>query len=168
MIVRLKKLPVSLYGTLLDVETNGLLHEPAEVITLGVVSGDRLKIIQRTNEKDFPTQAFKIVKKLPRPFYAFNKGFEEKMLGITIERELQAQEYEKKREAIKIAGLHDPFDGQGFHAINAWNRYISTNNKNHLLQIMDHNEACLLLETCLALVRWKRSLKGHRHDRRTI
>lgn len=151
-------MPVFFYGTLIDIETNGLPAEDTKLLTLGIVSGDRLEIIQRTNEGKFNSYARQRLKNLPRPFYAFNKTFEEEMLDIKIDRELQSEQFEKKREAIKISGLPDPFDGQGYKVVSAWNNYITIGDKQQLGLIMDHNEACLLLEACLALVRWNRLL----------
>jgi len=156
MIVRIKKLPLLLTGTVIDIETTGFPWDGAEIITLGTVSGDKLKIVQRTNERNFDRLARAELKNLPRPYYAFNKTFEEEMLKISIERELQVQQYERKRDAIQVAGLHDPFRGQGVHVIGAWDKYNSTKDESHLQQIIDHNENCLLLETCLVLIRWSK------------
>jgi len=164
MIVRRRKLPVFFHGTLIDLETTGLPNQQnSEVVTLGIVSGNELKIVQRTVEENFEAHVRELIRGLPRPFYAFNKVFEEQMLGIEIDRELQAEEFEKKREAIKIMGLHDPFDGLGYKVVDAWNNYITSHDKHHLCLIMNHNEACLLLETCLAIVRWRRRYKGYWH-----
>jgi len=159
MITDISKLPAFLYGTLIDIETTGLPYESAEVITLGLISGNRLQIIQRTKEEDFCKQALRRLKGLPRPYYAFNKDFEEQFLGIEIDRELQAHKYERKREAIRIAGLTDPFRGKGAHVVNAWNRYNSTRDKRCLRHIILHNRACLLLEACLVLVGQRNSME---------
>ena len=156
MITEIVKLPAFLYGTIIDIETTGLPYEDAEVITLGLISGNKLQIIQRTKEEDFCKQALRLLKGLPRPYYAFNKNFEEHFLGIKIDRELQAHKYERKREAIRIAGLNDPFKGIGTHVVNAWNKYDSTGNKRCLSHIILHNRACLLLEACLVLVRQRK------------
>ena len=153
MLTRRRILPAHVVGAIIDIETTGLPSDGAELITLGAVSGNRLFILQRTQEYDFSKVVQNALAGLTRPFYAFNKGFEEAMLGIKIDGELQAKSYEKKSDAIAVALLHDPFDGEGIQAINAWNDFKRTGDKEYLLRIMDHNESDLLLETCLLLVR---------------
>jgi len=153
MIMRKKTIPARIEGTIIDVETTGLPREGAEVITLGTVSGNRLQIIQRTNESDFLRTIKHPLSKLPRPFCAFNKPFEEAMLRIPVDEELQAEPYEKKSRAITVSKLRDPFNGNGFDVIGTWNKYRSTGDLRYLRLIMDHNESDLLLETCLLIVR---------------
>jgi len=157
MNVRKFTLPVRLKGTVLDTETTGLPNENAEVITLGIVTENQLSIFQRTNEDRQPIEWPRFLKDLQRPFYAFNKQFEERMLRITVDRELQLEKYEKKKEAIRIAGLTDPFNGDGVHAPRAWQLYLQSGDPIHLGHIMDHNEADLIQEVCLAIARWGRS-----------
>ena len=152
MLTKRRKLPIVLRGTVIDVETTGLPNRNSELVTLGWVSGDVLQIIQKTVEEDFLEIALKRLEKCPRPYYAFNKAFEKHFLGIEIDNELQAYEYESKRKAIQIAGLPDPYDGKGVHVVEAWNKYCSTGDERHLKPIMLHNQACLLFETCLVLV----------------
>jgi uncharacterized protein YprB with RNaseH-like and TPR domain len=151
--MRKKTIPAKIEGTVIDVETTGLPQEGAEVITLGTVSGNKLHVLQRTSESDFSTRIKRLLSLLPRPFYAFNKSFEEAMLCLPIDGELQAEPYEKKAKAIAISKLDDPFNGNGFDIIGAWKRYKSTGDQRYLTLIMDHNESDLLLETCLLIVR---------------
>jgi len=156
MLKRKVIIPARIDGTIIDIETTGLPEEGAEVITLGTVSGSELQILQRTDEEDFSKTIKPILLRLPRPFYAFNKSFEERMLRVPIERELQAESYEKKARAIAVSRLPDPFSGNGFHAIDAWHKYVATKKLHFLAPIMDHNESDLLLETCLLIVRHSR------------
>jgi len=153
MLIQKRTLPVIVRGTVVDIETTGLPEEGAEVITLGIVSGDQMTILQKTFERDFLKIALEELVKMPRPFFAFNKVFEEATLGIHIDGELQAEAYEKKSRAIAVAKLHDPYNGHGIRVIDAWNRFRQSQNLEHLHEIMEHNESDLLLETCLLVVR---------------
>jgi hypothetical protein len=154
MIVRKLSLPLHLNGTVLDTETTGLPHQNAEVVTLGIVSGNEVLILQRT-KGDRPIDWQRYLKSLPRPFYAFNKEFEEKMLGIKVDRELQSRRFERKRDAISIAGLIDPFNGNGVHTLDAWRKHVKEGDRASLTQIMEHNEVDLIHEVCLAIARWR-------------
>jgi uncharacterized protein YprB with RNaseH-like and TPR domain len=153
MLTRKRIIPAMIRGTVIDIETTGLPHQGAEVITLGTVSGNLVQILQRTSDRDFSSQIKQSLSNSPRPFFAFNKSFEEDMLGISIDGELQAQPYEKKSRAVVVSRLADPFNGNGIEVIDAWRRYRSTGDIRTLIPIMDHNESDLLLETCLLLVR---------------
>ena len=63
--------------------------------------------------ESFQVMVRNVVKSLSKPFYAFNKSFEEKMLNISVERELalalprSKSRYgiEKKKYAVRIQGL---------------------------------------------------------------
>ena len=153
MLVRKRAIPANIRGTVVDLETTGLPQDGAEVITLGTVTGNTMQILQRTDETNFAKIVRAELAKCPRPFYAFNKSFEEGMLGITVDGELQAEKYEKKTRAISVARLYDPFYGSGFEVVKAWHEYGATGRADLLGAIMDHNEADLLLETCLLIVR---------------
>jgi DNA polymerase III epsilon subunit-like protein len=153
MIMRKRVIPARIKGTVIDIETTGLPQNGAEIITLGAVSGNRLQILQRSDEKNFPARIKRFISRLPRPYYAFNKGFEEAMLGVGIDGELQSEKYEKKSRAIAVAKLRDPFNGNGFDVIATWKKYQETGDPRYLTMIMDHNESDLLLETCLLIVR---------------
>jgi uncharacterized protein YprB with RNaseH-like and TPR domain len=153
MMTRERTIPARIYGTVIDLETTGLPLEGAEIITLGTVTGNTLRISQRTSERDFEGIVQSELRKLPRPFYAFNKSFEEGMLRISVDGELQAEDYEKKSRAINVAKLPDPFNGNGFEVVEAWREYLATGRVELLKAIMNHNETDLLLETCLLIVR---------------
>jgi hypothetical protein len=148
------RLPVRLLkGTLVDIETTGLPSNPsAEVITMGFIVGDRLQILQRTKE-DHPSQLPRKISSLPRPLYAFNKGFEEYFLKTEFEKEIQVRPFEKKREAIHIEGVRDPFDGEGLAVTEAWKAYLGSCDPFYITRIMHHNFSCLVSELCLVLVR---------------
>jgi len=160
MIMRKRIIPARIKGTVIDIETTGLPQEGAEIITLGAVSGNQLQILQRSVEKNFAARIKRVISRLPRPYYAFNKGFEEAMLGVGIDGELQSERYEKKSQAIAVAKLHDPFNGNGFDVIATWRKYKETGDARYLALIMDHNESDLLLETCLLIVRHSKATEA--------
>lgn len=75
------------------------------------------------------------------------------MLGVSIDGELQSEQYEKNSRAIAVAKLDDPFNGNGFDVIATWRKYQETGDSRYLTMIIDHNESDLLHETCLLIVR---------------
>ena len=154
MIIWKAKLPVSLTkGTLVDIETTGLPSDSsAEIVTTGFITRDTLWIIQRTLS-DSSNQLLHRIPSLPRPLYAFNKGFEEHFLDREIESEIQARQFERRRDAIQVAGLNDPFSGDGRRVVDAWKAYQRTRDVSYAKSIMDHNLSCLLTELCLLVIR---------------
>jgi len=154
MIFREITLPVQLTrGSLVDIETSGLpIEREAEAITIGYVIGNKIHIIQRTG-KDGKQAFLDQLPSLPRPIYAFNKGFEERFLGIKIDGELQLRPFERKREAIRIEGLKDPFNGYGRYARDAWALHIRNDDLSYIEAVMQHNVCCLLSELCLLISR---------------
>jgi len=140
-------------GSLVDIETTGLPSDScAEVVTIGFITGNSLRIVQRTRT-DTSNQLLDRLPNLPRPLHAFNKEFEEYFLDRTIETEIQSRRFERRREAIQVAGLSDPFSGDGSKVVDAWNTYQKTREISHLKSIMEHNLSCLLTELCLLAVR---------------
>lgn len=148
------KLPVSLTnGTLVDVETTGLpSNSSAEMVTAGYITGNSVRILQRTLS-DSSRQLLGRMPSFPKPIYAFNKGFEEHFLDTKIEQEIQAKQFERRRDAIQVAGMDDPFSGDGRRVVEAWKAYQSSKNVSHVQSIMKHNLSCLLTELCLLAVR---------------
>jgi len=69
-------------GSLIDIETTGLDPVRHEIITVGSISGSRLCVIQRKSRRKEPfyDEIRKVLSRLPRPFYAYNSGFEESFL----------------------------------------------------------------------------------------
>ena len=71
-------------GSLADFETTGVprKHHEHEVVTLGDLVKDKLRIVQRKGgEKDsFYGEFRKIVYDLPRPIYAYNTDFEKSVI----------------------------------------------------------------------------------------
>jgi hypothetical protein len=97
----------------------------------------------------------KTMNELERPFYAFNKEFEEGVLfhflgmEIKFEGELQAREREPKYYAVRELGISnydDPFNDSGFKCMKAWT-------KGEIDKAIAHNRSCLLKEKDILLKR---------------
>jgi len=79
-------------GSLIDLETTGLIALRDELVTFGYICGNTLKMIQRKykeSEPFFVKRIKPILAKLPQPFYAYNAEFEcdwiKTKFGITAE-----------------------------------------------------------------------------------
>ena len=53
-----------------------------------------------------------------------------------------------------LAGVADPFKGEGHRVTKAWKRYSNTLEKKLLDQIIQHNRSCLIRELCLIISRF--------------
>lgn len=144
--------PAELKGTIVDLETTGLSPTSCKVITVGVLFGTGYEVFQASAADEVPLKLDSYILSLPRPRYAFNKGFEESFLGFGIDCELQARAYERKTEAIYIRSLQDPLGRRGELVPLEWQAYLKDGDKAHLLRIIEHNVADLLEEFCLALL----------------
>jgi len=85
-------LPIRCKGTIFDVETSGFAPSVAELITIGYISGSRLRVIQRDDrdgsERGRIYEMAKSLTVLPHPYMAYNKCFEERWLGFKIDYDL--------------------------------------------------------------------------------
>ena len=85
-------------GSLIDFETTGFPWDPRsshhEIVTLGYLSGNTIVVTQRkTKDKSpFYSEIDRIISKLPKPFFAYNVGFEKAMLEIELDRKLSSVE----------------------------------------------------------------------------
>lgn len=122
------------------------------MITVGVLHGSRYDVFQASTADEAPLKLNPYILSLPRPRYAFNKGFEESFLGFGIDNELQARPYERKTEAIYIRSLQDPLGRRGELVPLEWQAYLKDGDKTHLHRIIGHNVSDLLEELCLALL----------------
>ena len=80
-------------GTIIDVETTGLHRESGELITFGFFYAGVATVMQRSDETSEGRIAFEntVAKKLaslPKPFYAYNAGFEQAWLQTSFEVDL--------------------------------------------------------------------------------
>ena len=94
---------------------------------------------------------------LTRPFFAYNKAFEERVLKVKFDGEISTEfavgKMRKKKFAIKIDGLRDPFGGDGVKCVFAWRDYLKTGDKAYLYRILEHNVSCLVQELSLLVSR---------------
>jgi len=150
---------LNINGTVIDLETTGLGPED-EIVTAGFLNKDGIFILQRThsNAVQFKEGILKLIKKFERPFYAFNKEFEEGFLGINFDGELQKQEMEPAFAALKSEELlemynrlSDPLDGE--EVTRFWNLWTKTKEPALLVKIAQHNYCCLVKELMLMLKR---------------
>jgi len=153
-------------GTLVDIETTGLDEIHDELVIFGYIHESRLEIICRTSkeERPFIAQISKLVSKLPKPFYAYNSSFEKRFLkakGINIEGIDLFQPWREKAEALNLKWPKlDELFGHAEHYFNEpvisgrdipllWGKFLETENKDYLQQIIRHNESDLLRELYL-------------------
>lgn len=159
MIVVKGAVPVDFKGTIIDLETTGLSPRSNVVITVGILHGTCFKVFQASESGEIPMDFGPYLRNLPRPRYAFNKGFEESFLGFELDEELQSKPFERKTEALFVRLLHDPLDRRGELVPREWEAYLKTADRMHLQRIIDHNISDLLEELCLALVKSSRTLE---------
>ena len=161
MIVQEGKVPALLKGTIVDIETTGVSANRDDLITVGILANGAYRIYQATDGSDLLSALRPILHELPRPIYAFNKGFEESFLQIAVDRELQLRPYESKYDAIRISGISDPL-GHGRWVPPEWQEYERDGRDDHLNKIIAHNFADLQHEMCLAIVRsWPTRPSSH-------
>jgi len=79
-----------LEGTILDFETTHWDVKKGELITAGFLSNDGVVVLQRLalTEDEFKKRVIEEIQTKRRPWYAFNKEFEEKFLPIMTDQEL--------------------------------------------------------------------------------
>src|SRR3990170_7959958 len=100
-------IPSILEGTIIDFETTHWDVEKGELITVGFLSKEEIVILQRLEltENEFKKMAIEEIQTKKRPWFAFNKEFEEKFLPITMDKELQQNEREAAFGALVDEGL---------------------------------------------------------------
>jgi len=166
-------------GTIIDIETYGRfdkrfprsdarVYQNIKPTVFGAFDGN--KIIQiyllSRNFDEMKNQIKELLKKLQRPYYAFNARFEMGVLScvfrepITLEYDLQHPQsgyYEKKefvfQDLLKSNGhsehknlFQDPYNGDGYKAIEDWIQFIQLGDERLINRVITHNRACLLKE----------------------
>ncbi|RLJ06934.1 MAG: hypothetical protein DRP12_03195, partial [Candidatus Aenigmatarchaeota archaeon] len=99
-LIRRWNFPVSIDGTIIDIETTDVNPEKGEIITFGYFTGNTIKIFQRTDPSERGRDIFNrfirsALQTLPRPFHAYNCSFEERWLGVRFSHDLMAKWREK-------------------------------------------------------------------------
>ncbi len=150
------KLPVSLNGcAIVDIETTGLYPERDEIVTLGVVHHNVLRVFQRTTEsaKEFlefsRRWCYKNLQDKER--FAYNCMFETNWLNLSFS-ELQPFNYARKEDLFNISSrlLHDPLHS-GANVPYAWRSYWEKGDLKALEAIVLHNKTCLFKELAILL-----------------
>jgi hypothetical protein len=140
-------------GTIIDFETTHWDVEKGELITAGFLSKDGIVILQRLEltENEFKKRASVEIQTKRRPWFAFNKEFEEKFLPITIDRELQQNNHEAAFGALVDEKLLDHYGLLCDPLFNEeiprfWNAWKSTKDMVLISKIIRHNYCCLAKE----------------------
>jgi hypothetical protein len=151
------KLPLE--GTIIDFETTHWDSKMGELVTSGFLTKDGFKIIQRYNSdnKAFKKATIKEMESLPKPWYAFNKKFEEDFCGLEMTCDLQNGR-ESAYRALKDSGLLDHYNLLCDPLFNNevptfWNLWKKTKEPLLLSKIVRHNFCCLSKEYYLKLLR---------------
>jgi hypothetical protein len=142
-----------LEGTVIDFETTHWDAKKGELITAGFLSKEGIVILQRLKlpEKEFKRRAVEEIQKKRRPWYAFNKEFEEKFLPIVTDKELQQNELESAFGALLEEGLLDNYSLLSDPLFNEeicrfWDAWKSTEDMLFVSKIIRHNYCCLAKE----------------------
>jgi len=161
-------------GSLIDFETTGLLKDKEhEIVGFGYIVANRLIILGRRSKEKGPyySEIRRVIKKLPKPFYAYNVGFERGILGIELGISSETSRFidlqtpwrsEADAKGLKWPKLDEliPEQEEHFEGIRIggkdipglWKAYLSSDSENLLRMIMQHNLADLLRETILLLL----------------
>lgn len=146
-------IPSILEGTIIDFETTHWDVEKGELITVGFLSKEEIVILQRLEltENEFKKMAIEEIQTKKRPWFAFNKEFEEKFLPITMDKELQQNEREAAFGALVDEGLLDHYGLLCDPLFNEeiprfWNAWKSIKDMVFVSKIVRHNYCCLAKE----------------------
>ena len=149
-----------LEGTIIDFETTHWDVKKGELITAGFLSKEGIVILQRLEltENEFKKRVIEEIQTKRRPWYAFNKEFEEKFLPIVIDKELQQNERESAFGALLEEGLLDHYNSLCDPLFNEeiprfWDAWKSTKDLVFISKIVRHNYCCLAKEYYLKLKR---------------
>jgi hypothetical protein len=172
-IVREWRMPLLLQGTIIDVETTAIRPEEGELLTLGMFFGEKVLIYQRADPTPEGKAAFwkrieNWVEFCPRPYFAYNKSFEERWLGTGIDSDLMEKwkrEAEKRvvdvntRRTMKWPKVSElislPHEYYGLNDIDGkevpqlWEEYRKSLDPVLLERIIYHNLYDLIREACL-------------------
>jgi len=144
-------LPIRCKGTIFDVETTGLAPSIGELITIGYVSGSKLRIIQRDDrngsEKNRISEIAESLTVLPHPYMAYNKIFEQRWLPFEIDIDLWenwkrlATEVGAKYPKLKelVPPLLNYFGITRGEIPSLWKKYVEEGDKDALVEIVAHN-----------------------------
>ena len=105
MVQREWTFPLSFQGTIFDTETTGLDPSKNELITIGYFSQGQLRIYQRDNPSSVGSRELQEISKkltvLPKPYFSYNKEFEEGWLGFKLDLDMMTK-WRNLSEQVKI------------------------------------------------------------------
>ena len=153
-------------GTIIDIETIGEFrnqyfdsrrYTDIQPVIFGFINKNALQILCARGTKavnELNRRTDKLIVTLPRPFFAFNTGFERGVLFYAFGRQIdfdgELQEaYESKanvRSYLDIPNYDDPFFDNGYQCKTAWEN-------GEFDRAIAHNRACLLKEKDILLKR---------------
>ena len=161
-------------GSLMDFETTGLLKDKEhEIICFGYITRNELIILGRKiKEKEpFYSEIRGVIRKLPKPFYAYNVGFEKGIIEVELRINLKPNNFidlqtpwrsRAGAKGLKWPRLDDLISESGEHLEGIqiggkdipglWKAFLSGGSENLLKLIMQHNLSDLLRETMLLLL----------------
>lgn len=149
-----------LEGTIMDFETTHWDAKSGELITAGFLSKEGIVILQRLEltEGKFKKSVVKSIQTQKRPWYAFNKEFEEKFLPVRVDNELQRYDRESAFGALVEEGLLDHYNSLCDPLFNEeiprfWEAWKLTTDMLFVSKIVRHNYCCLAKEYYLKLKR---------------
>lgn len=155
-------LSIGIIGTIIDFETTHWDVRQGELITAGFLNNSGFVIYQRlqTKETEFKEILREKMKNIDRPFYAFNKEFEEGFLGFVVDNDLQKYERESAFGALLNEGLLEYYNSLCDPCFNDeiptfWDAYALKNDPVFVSKIIRHNYCCLAKEYYLYLKREK-------------
>ncbi|MGC8577988.1 MAG: ribonuclease H-like domain-containing protein [Thermoproteota archaeon] len=162
-------------GSLIDFETTGIPFKDREheITSFGYITSNKLVIITRRIKEKAPfySEIKGIIKKLPRPFYAYNAKFEKDMMKEELNLSFEENDFvdlqspwKTKAESIglkwpkldELISEPEKYFGDmrvsGKDCPGLWKGYLATNNENLLKMIAQHNLSDLLREAILLLL----------------
>jgi hypothetical protein len=144
-------LPVSLTGSVVDIETDNNRH----ITVLGWIGsntlGQLIREVKDDNE-EFYKECKSILVSLPMPYYAYYAPFEEELLAPLKFIELMKQNRTPKRDALYYLWHTDPYYGHGERCLEDYTKYKDEHDINALQRIIRHNKWCLLQELSLVIL----------------
>ncbi|PIU58884.1 hypothetical protein COS86_07170 [Candidatus Bathyarchaeota archaeon CG07_land_8_20_14_0_80_47_9] len=161
----------------LDDQCGAARYRNHTAVCCSILDKDEVQIIART--RSAPAELFsqsvdERLKKVSRPYYAFNAGCDMALLSsllsrdIPFDRELQQCEYQNKgrlRREFGIPDFSDPFTDNGLLAAREWTNHCDTGNVECVKRIIAHNLACVLKEYCILMRSGYREIAPSSHKK---
>jgi len=162
-------------GSLIDFETTGVPFKDKEheITSFGYITSNKLVIITRRIKEKAPfySEIKEIIKKLPKPFYAYNARFESDVMKKELNLSFKEEDFvdlalpwKAKAEEVRLKWpkldelISEPekyfgdIQVSGKDCPGLWKGYLATGNENLLKMIAQHNLSDLLREAILLLL----------------